>query len=188
MHPSSAVDLSRFENSFYHPGSSWLVRMLWFAAGLPLLRCAVIPSSSFRRYLLRVFGAEIGENATIKPGFRVKYPWNFKAGKNCWLGEDVWIDNLAQVTLGDNVCISQGAYLCTGNHDWSDPAFGLLVQPISIHDGAWVGARACLAPGVTVGTGAVIGFGAVSSRSVPAFEIHVGNPAVFLRRRHIRVQ
>ena len=188
MQASVNVDLSRFENSSYDPGSSWIVRMIWFVIGHPILRCTFLPSSSIRRRLLTLFGAEIGENATIKPGFRLKYPWNFKAGKNAWLGEDAWIDNLAPVTLGDNVCISQGAYLCTGNHDWSDAAFGLIVQPINVGDGAWVGARSSIAPGVTVGAGAIVGFGAVAMKSIPPFEIHVGNPASFLRRREIKAR
>lgn len=185
MPTSPKIDLSRFQNSFCHPASSWFTRALWFAIGLPLLRCSVLPSSSFRRSLLRLFGAEIGRAAVIKPGFRVKYPWNLKAGKNCWFGEDTWIDNLAMVSMGDNVCISQGAYLCTGNHDWADPAFGLIIRPIRIQDGAWVGARASVAPGVVIGEGAVVGLGAVVTNAVPPFEIHGGNPARFIRRREI---
>ena len=95
-----------------------------FFLGLPVLRCSVLPSSSLRALLLRCFRASIGEGVVIKPGVRIKYPWRLRAGNNCWLGENCWIDNLATVTLGDDVCISQGAYLCTGNHDWSDSAFG----------------------------------------------------------------
>jgi putative colanic acid biosynthesis acetyltransferase WcaF len=186
LQSSVNVDLSRFENSFYQPASSWLIRGLWFFIGLPLLRCSILPSSSFRRSLLRLFGADIGRAAVIKPGFRVKYPWNLKAGKNCWFGEDAWVDNLDMVWVGDNVCISQGAYLCTGNHDWADPAFGLIVRPIRIQDGAWVGARASVSPGVVIGEGAVVGLGAVITKPVPAFEIHAGNPAKFVRRREIR--
>jgi len=179
------VDLSRFDNAFYNPGRSFLVRTAWFFLGLPLLRSSMIPSSSFRRALLRFFGSEIGDGVVIKPGVRVKYPWNLKTGKHCWLGEDCWIDNLALVTLGDNVCLSQGVYLCTGNHDWADPAFGLITRPIQIEDGGWVAARASVGPGVVVGEGAIVGFGAVATTSVPAHEIHGGNPAVFLRRREI---
>ena len=185
MQASLNVDLSRFENSFYDPGSTWVVRVLWFTIGLPLLRSAILPSPQFRCRLLRLFGAQIGPAVVIKPSFRVKYPWNLKVGRNCWFGEDAWIDNLTTVSIGDNVCISQGAYLCTGNHDWSDPAFGLVVRPISVSDGAWVGARASLAPGVVIGKGSVVGLGAVVTKSVPEFEIHCGNPAAFVRRREI---
>jgi putative colanic acid biosynthesis acetyltransferase WcaF len=186
MDQAQTVDLSRFKNPDYDPGRPWLIRMVWFLVGLPLLRSAVVPSSGFRRWLLRLFGADIGKGAVIKPGFRVKYPWLLTAGDHCWFGEDAWIDNLAMITIGDHVCISQGAYLCTGNHDWADPAFRLIVQTIQIHSGAWVGARASLAPGTVVGEGAVVGFGAVASGSIPAYEIHGGNPAKFIRRRQIR--
>lgn len=121
----------------------------------------------------------------IKPGVRVKYPWKLKVGQYCWLGEDAWIDNVAPVTIGDNVCISQGAYLCTGNHSWSDPTFRLIALPISIEDGAWIAARASVAPGVIIGQSAVVGFGAVATRNIPPYEIHTGNPAEFVRYREI---
>lgn len=185
MQVSAKVDLSRFENASYNPGRSSIVRILWFAIGLPLLRCSILPASSLRRALLRLFGAEIGEAAVIRPGCRVKYPWNLKAGKHCWFGEDCWIDNLTLVRIGDNVCISQGAYLCTGNHDWEDPAFGLIVRPIRIEDGAWIGARSSVGPGTVIGESAVVGLGAVVTRNVPAGEIHAGNPATFIRHRQI---
>ena len=178
-------DLSRYENSSYDPGRSWIVRVFWFFLGLPLLRSSVVPSSAFRRGLLRLFGANIGKGVVIKPGFRVKCPWFLTAGDHCWLGEDVWIDNLTMVSIGHHSCISQGAYLCTGSHDWSDPTFRLMVRPIQVHDGAWVCARASLAPGTVVGVGAVVGFGAVVAGAVPPYEIHLGNPAKFVRRREI---
>ncbi|MEI9973820.1 MAG: WcaF family extracellular polysaccharide biosynthesis acetyltransferase [Ignavibacteriota bacterium] len=153
--------------------------------GAPILRFPLLPSSAARRGLLRLFGARIGRGVVIKPGVRVKYPWLLASGDHCWLGEDCWIDNLAQVTLGSNVCISQGAYLCTGNHDWSDPAFGLMVRQISIEDGAWICARAVLGPGASVGECAVVTAGSVVAGRVPAYEIHSGNPASFLRRRQL---
>jgi putative colanic acid biosynthesis acetyltransferase WcaF len=184
---SRTIDLSTFDarKSDYDLGRSFVVRTIWFVVGLPLLRCQILPSSSFRRRLLRWFGAEIGEGAVIKPGVRVKFPWKLKLGKHCWIGEDCWIDNLAPVILGDQVCISQAAYLCTGSHDWSDPSFGLITRPIRIHDGAWVAARASIGPGVVIGEHAVVGFGSVVTGSVPPYEIYRGNPAVFVRRREI---
>ena len=182
------VDLSRFDNtrdSNYQVGRPLLVRAAWFLVGLPLLRSSLLPSSAMRRKLLGWFGAQIGEGAVIRPGVRVKFPWKLKMGNYCWIGEDCWIDNLAQVTLGDHVCISQAAYLCTGSHDWSDPAFGLITRPIQINDGAWIAARVSVGPGTLVGQHAVIGFGSVVSGNVPPFEIHTGNPATFYRRREL---
>lgn len=177
------VDLSQYKNDEYDPGRSLLVRMAWFFLGLPLLRCSLIPSSAFRRSLLRAFGAQIGEGVVMQQHFRVKYPWNLSVGNNCWFGEECWIDNLVPVTIGNNVCISQGAYFCTGNHDWADPAFALRLRPIHVEDGAWVGARSTLAPGVVIGECGIVALGAVVNKSVPPYEIHAGNPARFVRLR-----
>jgi len=182
------VDLSLFDNtvdSTYNIGRSLIVRLAWFLLGSPLLRCSILPSSAFRRTLLGWFGAEIGEGVVIKPGARVKFPWKLRVGRYSWIGEDCWIDNLDLVTLGDHVCVSQGAYLCTGSHDWSDPAFRLITRPIQINDGAWIAAQVSVGPGAVVGEHAVIGFGSVVSGVVPPYEIHAGNPAMFVRRREI---
>lgn len=179
------VDLSKFDNSWYRPGRSILVQAAWFFIGLPLLRCSIIPSSAFRVHMLRTFGASIGQGVVIKPGVRVKYPWLLWIGNHSWLGEDCWIDNLAPVQIGNNVCLSQGAYLCTGNHDWSDPAFGLVVKPITLKDGSWVGAKAIICPGVELEENAIACAGSVISQSIPTREIHGGNPAQFVRRRAI---
>ena len=181
-----AVDLSRFDNAWYSPGRSRLVQALWFFLGLPVLRCAWLPSSVFRVHLLRLFGATVGSGAVIKPGVRVKYPWRLVVGEHSWIGEDAWIDNLADVTIGDDACISQGAYLCTGNHDWSDPAFGLIVKPIRLGSGSWVGAKSMVCPGVEFGELAVLTAGSVAVRSIPAREIHCGNPAVRSKVRALK--
>jgi putative colanic acid biosynthesis acetyltransferase WcaF len=179
------VRLDRFDNSWYRPGRSRLVCALWFFCGLPLLRCPLLPSSAVRRWLLRRFGASIGRGVVIKPGVRIKFPWRLKIADHAWVGEDAWIDNLADVHIGANACVSQGAYLCTGNHDWSDPFFALRVQPIMIGDGAWVGARAVVCPGVTLAECSIVTAGSVATKSVPPFEIYGGNPAAFLRKRAV---
>jgi putative colanic acid biosynthesis acetyltransferase WcaF len=179
----SSVRLAEFDNSWYEPGRGLLIRTAWFYFGLPVLRCAVLPSSAFRCVLLRGFGAKIGRNVVIKPGTRVKYPWRLSIGNDSWIGEDCWIDNLAEVSIGNDVCVSQAAYLCTGNHNRSDPAFGLIVKPITLRDGSWVGARATVCPGVEFGEGAIATAGSVVSRSIAPWEIHTGNPASFVKRR-----
>ena len=177
--------LSTYDNSWYSPGRGGLARTLWFFLGLPILRSSLLPFSSIRSFVLRLFGAKVGFGVVLKPGMRVKYPWFLSIGDHSWIGEDVWIDNLAKVAIGTNACISQGVYLCTGSHDWSDPSFGLLVQAITVEDGAWIGARAVICPGVTIAECAVVAAGSVVTKDVPADEIHAGNPARFLRKREI---
>ncbi len=178
-------DLSSYDNSWYSPGRNNAIRALWFFVGSPIVRSQLLPFSSVRRFILRCFGAKVERGVVLKPGVRVKYPWRLSIGKHSWIGEDVWIDNLVEVRIGANACLSQRAYLCTGNHDWSDQSFGLRVLPIVLEDGAWVGAGAFLCPGVTIGQCGVAGAGSVVAKPIPAFEIHSGNPAQFVKRRII---
>ncbi len=181
----TAMNLRNYDNSWYSPGRSVAWRSLWMFLGLPLFRSTWFASSAARVALLRLFGARIGEGVVIRQHVTVKYPWHLVVGDDCWIGEQAWIDNLTQVRLGSSVCLSQGAYLCTGNHDWSDPAFGLRVAPIELEQGAWAGAKCLLLPGTHLGEGAVVGAGSVVSGRVPAYHIVAGNPACFVKERLI---
>ena len=180
------IELQHYDNSWYHPGGSFLKRTLWFFLGQPILRAAWIPSSALRVALLRLFGARIGQGVVIKPSVDVKYPWHLVVGDHCWIGEHVWVDNLTTVRVESNVCISQGAYLCTGNHDWTDPHFGLMIAPILLREGSWAGAKSILTPGAVLGLGAIAAAGSVITGAVPDFEIYAGNPARFLKPRTIK--
>ena len=106
--------------------------------------------------LLRMTGASVGAGVVIKPRVTIKYPWKLAVGNHSWIGEQVWIDNLDQVTIGAHVCISQGALLLCGNHDYKKPTFDLITGPIVLEDGVWIGAKASVALGPPV-------FGAVAS-------------------------
>jgi len=136
-----------------------------------------------RRALLRLFGAKIGRGVIIKPGLRVKFPWRLEVGNHSWLGESVWIDNLASVVIGNHCCISQGVYLCTGSHSWSSEQFDLITQPITIEDKAWLGANSIVAPGVVVGQGAVLALGSLATRNLERWWVHQGNPCLAVRER-----
>jgi putative colanic acid biosynthesis acetyltransferase WcaF len=180
------VDLRRYDNAWYSPGRSVALRSLWMFFGLPLFRSTWFASSAARVALLRLFGAGIGKRVVIRQHVTVKYPWHLTVADDCWIGEQVWIDNLTAVRLASSVCISQGAYLCTGNHDWSDPAFGLKIAPISLEQGSWAGARCLLMPGTCLSEGAVASAGSVVSGRIPAFQVFAGNPAVFVKQRMVR--
>ena len=148
-----------------------------------LLLTSPLPGSRLRVWLLKLFGARIGRHVMIKPGVRVKFPWLLQIGDHTWIGEDVWIDNLAEVEIGDHCCLSQGAYLCTGNHDWSRPSFDLVVRPIRIQSQSWLAARSVVGPGVTVREGAVLGLGSVAVHDLQAWHVHLGSPARPVRLR-----
>ena len=115
-----------------------------------------LPSSKVRILLLRIFGAKIGVNITIHPYTNIKYPWKLEIGDNCWIGARVWIDNIANVKIGSNCCISQDVYFCTGNHDYKKKEFDLMSEEIVINDNCWVGAKSIIAPGVNLEANSII--------------------------------
>lgn len=163
-------------------GRSAIVEALWIVLQ-GLFVTSFVPGSGHRRWLLRLFGAQIGAGVVVKPGVRVKFPWRLTVGDHSWIGEDVWIDNLAPVTIGANVVLSQGAYLCTGSHDWRRASFDLLVQPITVADGAWVCARATVAPGTVLGEGAVLALASLGRGTLDPWTVYVGHPATAQRFR-----
>lgn len=181
-----SVDLSRSSTAGFDPGRSFPTRALWVILEALVLLNPAVTSYGLKRWLLRRFGARIGKGVVIKPGVHVKYPWRLSVGDHSWLGERCWIDNFVEVSIGSNACISQGAYLCTGNHDWSDPAMTRFVRPVTVGDGAWVGAFTRVAPGVTVGANAVVTLGSVLLNDAGADAIYSGNPAVRVRERTLR--
>ncbi len=182
----SLVQLECYDNSWYDPGASLLKRTIWMLIGQPLFASPWLLSSSLRVTLLRFFGARVGRGVVIKPSVLVKYPWHLELGDHCWIGEGSWIDNLTMVRVGANACISQGAYLCTGNHDWSEPGFDLRIAPIQLGEGAWAGAKSILAPGTVLGRYAVAAAGAMIAGNIPDFHIYAGSPAKYVKTRQIR--
>ena len=182
----SRVELARTHPGGYHPGRSYLVRAVWLVVEALVLLNPVLVSYRLKRAILRLFGAKIGAGVLIKPGVHVKYPWRLTVGDDCWLGERAWIDNMEDVVLASDVVVSQGAYLCTGNHVWADPAMPLAPQPIVVEHGAWIGAFARVAPGTTVGAGSVLSLGAVALVDTEPWGIYAGNPAARVGTRVLR--
>lgn len=178
------IDLSCYDNSWYHPGASWK-RLLWYFINVLVMKNSWLPVSKLKIRVLRAFGAKIGTSVNIKPCVNIKYPWLLEIGDYTWIGENVWIDNLAKVKIGSNVCISQGAMLLCGNHNYKKPTFDLMVGEITLEDGSWVGAQAVVCPGVTMHTHAVLGVGSVAHHDLDAYGIYQGNPARKVRERVI---
>ncbi len=178
------IDLSAYQNSDYDPGpffrrATWYVTSwLFFETRLPWPRI-------LKKSLLTVFGCRPGEGFVIKPGVKIKHPWLLTIGAHCWIGEGVWIDNLCEVTLGDQVVLSQGAYLLTGNHNYKKPSFDLILGSIEIKSGAWIAAKSIVCPGVVVGQCAVLTAGSVATQALDAHSIYTGNPATFKRQREL---
>jgi len=175
--------LADFNNDDFDRGRPRLVEAAWRIVEGLLLN-SWLPGSTWRVWLLRRFGANVGQGVVIKPHVRVKFPWRLRIGNHCWIGEGVWIDNLAEVSIGSNCCISQGAYLCTGSHRWDKETFDLETRPIVIEEQCWVGAMARVGPGVTIGEGAVLTMGSTATSSLNPGWVYCGNPALALKQRN----
>ncbi len=177
--------LDNYTLGTYSPAAPFWKQLLWYFIGFPLVKSYWLPMSALKVWVLKAFGAQIGQNVRIKPGVQVKFPWRLTVGDYVWIGEDAWIDNLAPVIIESHVCLSQGVYLCTGNHDWSHPDFKLITAPIYIQESSWIAAKAVIGPGVTVGRGAVLSLGGVSGRSLEPMTIYAGNPAQAIKKRKL---
>lgn len=117
--------------------------------------------------VLRAFGATIGNGVLIRHNVRIHWPWKLTVGDNSWIGEQAWILNLEPVTIGSNVCISQGVLLCTGSHDRDSPTFEFDNSPIAIGSGVWIATRATVLRGVRIGSGSTVGAHQVVTRNLP---------------------
>ena len=178
------VDLSKYKNEWYQPGNVFK-RISWYFVNMIFFKTLFPFPSSLKIKLLRLFGAKVGKNIVIKPNVNIKYPWFLEIGNNCWIGEEVWIDNLAFVRMGENVVISQGAYLLTGSHNYKKEAFDLIIKEIILEDGVWIGAKAIVTPGVRCKTHSVLSVGSVATKDLEAYGVYQGNPALFKRKREI---
>jgi len=179
------VNLSKYNNSWYNPGGSTLKIILWYFTNILFFKNALNPSNRLKIVLLKLFGAKVGSNITIKPSVNIKYPWNLSIGNNVWIGENVWIDNLAYVKIGNNVCISQGAMLLCGNHNYKKISFDLMIGNIFLNDGCWVGAKSVVCPNVTLNKNSIFSVGSIAVNDLESNGIYQGNPAKKIRTRII---
>jgi putative colanic acid biosynthesis acetyltransferase WcaF len=162
-----------------------VMRVLWLV-GAVAFRLSPRPCFGFRRWLLRLFGASVGEQVHIYSSARIYFPWHLEIGAWSSIGEWALIYNLGRVTVGERATISQNAHLCAGTHDYTDARMPLVKPPIHIGDSAWVCADAFVGPGVTVGAGAVVGARSVVVKDVPAWTVVAGNPAKVIKQRVMR--
>ena len=178
------TDLAGYNNGWYRPGSR-VKRLLWYFFNMFFLKSSWFPFLGFKVFLLRLFGAKIGKGVIIKPNVNIKYPWFLEIGDHVWIGEKAWIDNLGKVNIGDNTCISQGALLLCGNHDYTTVHFDLMVRSIVLEEGVWIGAKAIVAGGAVCRSHAVLTAGSVCSGELEAYGIYAGNPAQKIKERII---
>jgi putative colanic acid biosynthesis acetyltransferase WcaF len=160
-------------------------RIVWYFVSSLFFTNRFIPVNFLKIFLLRLFGAKIGKGVIIKPQANIKYPWLLDIGNHVWIGENVWIDNLAEVKIGGNSCLSQGAMLLTGNHDYKKAGFDLITAGIKLEDGVWIGAKATVCPGVHCGSHSVLAAGSIATKNLEPYSVYQGNPAKLVRKRVI---
>jgi len=163
-------------------------RPAWFVQIWEITQALFFHSSphvlyGWRRFLLRLFGARIGKCVMLRPSVTVTYPWKLSISDWSWIGEHVTLYTVGDITIGENVVVSQHSYLCTSTHDCARTTFDTLVAPIHVESEAWLASNVFVGPGVTVGRGAVVGACSVVMKDVPEGMVCVGNPLKILRRR-----
>jgi putative colanic acid biosynthesis acetyltransferase WcaF len=157
---------------------TWKIAM-WFFVSAIFFTNHLNPFSGLRIFLLRLFGAKIGEKCNIKPGVFIRFPWNLEMGNYVGIGEEVWIDSYGKVVLNNQVTISQGAMILTGHHNFWDSAFNSVVVPLTtLEEGVWICSKAIVLPGaITCKSHSILTAGSVLSKGMKPYTIYSGNPA-----------
>jgi len=185
MQQQNKTDLSKYDNSSYNSGKNVVVRILWYYINLIFFKNSFNTLNFTKVFLLKLFGAEVGQGVVIKPSVNIKYPWRLEIGNHVWIGENVWIDNLADVKIGDNCCLSQGAMLLCGNHNFKKPTFDLITGKIILENGAWIGAKSIVAPGITCKSHSILAVNSVATKDLDEYFIYQGNPAKKVKERKL---
>jgi len=178
------VDLSKYESRISTRNK--VGRALWGLVEVLLFRPSLRSLYGWRRFLLRVCGAQVGRGALVDPGVRIWAPWNVEIGDHAWIGHDVDLYSVDKIIIASHSIVSQYAFLCAATRDITDPQMGLVAAPIHIGPGAWVAAGAFVGPGITVGEGAVVGARSVVTKDVPPWVVVAGNPARHIKDRVLR--
>lgn len=178
------VNLKYYSKDGYNIGASKFKWMLWLIVESTFFRPFFIPIS-IKRFILRIFGAKIGKEVVIKPNVKIKFPWRLRVGDYSWIGENVWIDNLSCVDIGNHVCISQGAMLLCGNHNYTSKNFDLTTKAIILHDGVWITAKSVVCSGVIAYKNSILLVNSVATSNLKSNGIYRGNPASFFKHRKI---
>ena len=169
----------------YSRGRSGLTCLLWWLVQDTLFRWSPRPAYGWRRFLLRCFGARLGKGARVRPTVRVEFPWRLEIGDHSTVGDEALLYSLEQITIGSHCVVSQKAFLCTGSHDPDDPNMTLVVEPITVGDGAWVAADVFVGPGVTIGEAAAVGARSSVFTSMPEGMVCHGTPCKPVRERKL---
>ncbi len=177
--------LSEFKLPLGFRGKSAVIVQSWWFVQSTFFRLSPQFMYGWRRFLLRLFGAEIGKSAIIRPTVKITYPWKVKIGDYSWIGDDVNLYSLGEIEIGKNVVISQKSYLCTGSHDYTKSDFPIYSKKITIEDECWIATDVYIAPGIRIKKGVVVGVRSSVFKDLEGRKIYFGTPATFIKNREI---
>ena len=160
-----------------------LARTLWQIVWLLLYRPSPRLLHAWRCFLLGVFGAKLGRAVHPYPSAKVWAPWNLEMGDHSCLSENVDCYCVDKIRIGAYATVSQYSFLCTASHDYTDPSMPLMIAPITIGERAWVTADVFVAPGISIGEGAVVTARSSVFSDIEPWMVASGNPAVPIRPR-----
>lgn len=179
-------DLTRFRLPIGFRGRSAFVTQLWWLVQGTLFGLSPQFMFGWRRWLLKLFGAKIGRGVLIRPSVKVTYPWKVRIGDSAWIGDNVVLYSLGEIEIGDNAVVSQRSYLCSASHDYTQTDFPIYDQKICIGAQAWLATDVFVAPGVSIGAGAVVGARSSVFHDLPAMTVCIGTPAKFIKTRNFK--
>ena len=177
------LDLSGYKNPPGYRGRNDFLIALWWIVQLTVFKNSPRPFYGFRVFLLRLFGAKIGQAVRIRPTAKIEFPWKLSIGDNSWVGEEVVLYSLSHISIGDNSVISQRCYISTGSHDHSSATFELTLKPVSIGSKCWIGMDTYIADGIEIGDGTIVGARSSVFGNLPGNVICYGSPCKVVRVR-----
>lgn len=157
-------------------GKNNLIVQIWRTTYVLLYRPSPQIMYGWRRFLLRLFGAKIGTKVVLRPSSHITYPWKLEIGDYSWIGDDVFLYNLGNITIGANTIISQKSYICTGSHDYNSTNFAIYQKPIVIGNSCWIATDVFVGPGTTIADEVVVGARSSVFKDLLEKGVYKGNP------------
>lgn len=145
-----------------------------------------IPSHSFRKFMYSLAGVRIGKGTNIHMWCNFYDPINVSIGEDTIIGDHAFLDGRARLKIGNHVAFASSVMIFNAEHQVDDPEFKAIQEPVTVEDYVFIGPRAIILPGVTIGRGAVVAAGAVVTKNVPAMTVVGGVPAKEIRKRNIK--
>ena len=164
------------------PKSPWPVKhriykLLWNITWLAFCHCTPKPFNLWRLLVLRCFGCQVSGTPFVHQSVKIENPRNLKLEDKACIGANAVLYSLDRISIGKNTIIAQECYLCTGTHEFESGNFDLITKPICIDENVFVGARAFVLPGISIGKGSIVGACSVVTKDVRDGERVAGNPA-----------